>query len=340
MVRIEFVTEMFGSAGTIHNDSGRNFNFQQSRICDPAFNLSTEETLFSRYSPEPDNRETLFIYINNPAVIIGKHQNPWKESDLIWLFEHDIPLFRRISGGGAVFHDTGNILWAFISSRTKFSQESNLTIIQNAAAEYSNLPIDRFSLTARGDILYEGRKISGNALAFRADKVLHHGTLLLNSDLNALGNSLKGLHHFHDLQFSGPAVNSRPAPVAALHSFIPNADNSISPNNISPALLQANFVTSLKKVLIERSHSIRIEDEEEDNEVLFNTIYHRHNSVEWRLRRSPNFNILLKKNLSIGINRGIAHLNSENSDIPHWDITTITGLQAFTDYLRALHLPT
>lgn len=323
---------MFGRLLSGQKLAERSFSLRQLQMQDPATNLGLEEGLFSGYDPALSKQEILLLYVNSPAVVIGKHQNPWKECDLIWLWEHGMPLLRRISGGGTVFHDTGNILWSFIGPKAGFSQEENLCIIRDAAALYSGLPVENFHFTPKGDIFYSGLKISGNALAFRGSRVLHHGTLLIDADLAALKSSLRGLHHYHDLRFTGPAVDSHPAPTAQLSSF------ASLPGSASPDTMMAGFLSALKTTLAEKACTAR---EEPSPTTPAAAAISRHQSVEWQMRRTSPFQILPKNAPPITVNSGIARPNGKNpepADPDALDICTIQGLRALRARLSEKYL--
>ena len=151
---------------------------------DPYFNLAAEEYLVKNIE-EP----CFMLWQNKPSLIIGKHQNPLKEVDLQFAAKENIPIIRRISGGGSVYHDLGNINYSFID----FGKADSLVNF----AKYSQ-PILRVLLSlgveakleGKNDLNIQGRKFSGNASHVYHNKVLHHGTLLYSSDLLILEQSL------------------------------------------------------------------------------------------------------------------------------------------------------
>lgn len=156
-----------------------------SQSNDPSFNLATEEFLL-RNSEE----EIHFFYINNPSVIIGKHQNALAEINLTFLEENNIPLFRRQSGGGTVYHDLGNINFCFIRK----GEQGDLVNFTRATQPIVQV-LNQWNIPARtgqrNDLLVNFKKISGNACHVFKRRVMHHGTLLYNSDLRRLNTSLK-----------------------------------------------------------------------------------------------------------------------------------------------------
>ena len=150
----------------------------------PHFNLAVEEYLF-RTSEE----DVFMLWQNAPTVVIGKNQNAYAEADLEYLKKEGIYLARRITGGGAVYHDLGNVNYSFISRREEGTSFARLAepIIEALAS----LGI-RVSVSGRNDLLCEdGRKVSGCAEYAVGERVLHHGTLLFDADLTALSRALR-----------------------------------------------------------------------------------------------------------------------------------------------------
>ena len=182
---------------------------------DPYINLSLEHTLFLRQLSEP----ILLIYRCKPTVVIGRNQNPWNEVDFRYIKKKKIEFMRRESGGGTVYHDLGNINFSFIVPRTHYSIERNLTILVRALHRLGV----KAKYTAHNDILVEGRKVSGSAFRYRKTHALHHGTLLCNSHLKQLRNSINPPGIVKD----GVMVFSRPSSVANMRQYAPINANII-----------------------------------------------------------------------------------------------------------------
>eukprot|EP01125_Pyxidicula_operculata_P019706 TRINITY_DN7166_c0_g2_i1.p1 TRINITY_DN7166_c0_g2~~TRINITY_DN7166_c0_g2_i1.p1 ORF type:complete len:241 (+),score=17.29 TRINITY_DN7166_c0_g2_i1:33-755(+) len=153
---------------------------------DAIFNLATEEWIFRELNPE---KQTLFLWRNGPTVVIGKHQNPWKECHISNMEQAGVTLARRQSGGGAVYQDLGNTCFTFLSSKNDYSIERNMSIICNALKEDFNINVQ---VTGRNDITLvgDGRKISGSAFKQTNKSCFHHGTIMINVDVDALTNYL------------------------------------------------------------------------------------------------------------------------------------------------------
>lgn len=149
---------------------------------DPFINLALENALLSSIR-EP----SLFLYQNTHCVVIGRAQNPWIEADVSFLQQEKIPLVRRQSGGGTVVHDLGNVNFSFISPKICFDKVQNISLVQQAL---SSLGL-KIEIGERQDLLLAGKKVSGSAFRETKDNCFHHGTLLIQSDLNLLKRSLQ-----------------------------------------------------------------------------------------------------------------------------------------------------
>jgi lipoate-protein ligase A len=174
---------------------------------DPFFNLAAEEYLLRNSAGE-----YLLLYINHPSVIIGKHQVAHREADTGFINSHNIPVIRRITGGGAVFHDYGNLNFTFII-QSIHGKQVNFRKYLLPVIEFLDSIGVKSSFEGKNDLRVNGLKISGNAEHVYHEKVLHHGTLLFNTDLALLGTSLrKDTSHY-----STRAIASNPSPVMNLN---------------------------------------------------------------------------------------------------------------------------
>lgn len=160
--------------------------FLVNKSTNPFFNLALEEYLLKNV----DIREDYFIlWQNEPTIVIGKHQNTLKEINMNFVKDNNINVVRRNSGGGAVYHDLGNINFTFI---TKYDEKHLLdfkTFTNPVVYSLGKLNV-KAELSGRNDILIDGRKISGNSQHIYKDRFLHHGTLLFNSELENLVKAL------------------------------------------------------------------------------------------------------------------------------------------------------
>ena len=156
-----------------------------STSTNPYFNLATEEYLL-----KIKDEEIFLIYINEPCVVVGKHQNLLSEINLQYTLDHNIKLARRISGGGTVYQDLNNLNFSFIHNCTNFEQINFTKFTYPVLEALCEMGLD-VSFSGRNDLLVDSKKISGNAMHIFKTRVLSHGTLLFNTDLNKLSAALK-----------------------------------------------------------------------------------------------------------------------------------------------------
>lgn len=128
----------------------------------------------------------LYFYVNKNAVIIGRNQNAWKECSIANMDADGVQLVRRHSGGGAVFHDNGNLNFSFITEEKHYDLNRQMRVILNAVSKLGL----KAELSGRNDITVDGKKFSGNAFSLAKGNRSHHGTILVNADLTKLSNYL------------------------------------------------------------------------------------------------------------------------------------------------------
>ena len=155
-------------------------------LTDPAINLSLEEYCLKNLDP---NNDYMLFYINEPSVIFGKHQNPFQEANVAYVMDKGIGLIRRISGGGAVYHDYGNLNFSYITAFGTKGLHVFRNLLQPILHTLEALGVHP-ELKENNTIFIEGKKISGNAQYTNLNRTLSHGTLLFNSDLKALNQAL------------------------------------------------------------------------------------------------------------------------------------------------------
>ncbi|MEA3397478.1 MAG: lipoate--protein ligase [Chloroflexota bacterium] len=148
-------------------------------ITDPRINLALEEYILRNLDPEED---FLLFYINGPSIIIGRNQNTLEEINSKYVQAHGVHAVRRLSGGGAVYHDLGNLNFSFITTYEKgnFRNFQKFTAPVTRVLQELGVPAE---LSGRNDILVNGRKISGNAQYRTAGRMFSHGTLLFDTNL-------------------------------------------------------------------------------------------------------------------------------------------------------------
>jgi len=178
---------------------------------DASFNLATEEYLFSHRSDD-----ILFLYVNNPCVVVGRNQDVLSEVNVDFCTTHNIPVFKRMSGGGTVYHDKGNLNYCFISNRVQGESPLDTAFLQPIVHVLADLQVEVL-IGKRKDLwLPGGHKISGTASHVGKTRILHHGTLLYDADLEDLEKSLAA-------KLTGipsRAIASVPSPVKNIRSYL------------------------------------------------------------------------------------------------------------------------
>jgi lipoate---protein ligase len=177
---------------------------------DPCLNLATEEYLLH-------NRKEDFVIlsVNDPSVIVGKHQCVHREVNTRYTESLKIPVLRRISGGGSVYHDHGNLNFAFIR-KSEPGKQINFRLYTAPVVNYLQSAGINARFEGKNDIRVDGLKISGNAEHVYRERVLHHGTLLFDADLNAMRSSLNPVTSGYETR----AVESNRSSVTNLKGMI------------------------------------------------------------------------------------------------------------------------
>lgn len=153
----------------------------------PAYNVALEAYAFKELQSED---ELFILWINEPAIIIGKHQNAVQEINKEYTDANGIHVVRRLSGGGAVYHDLNNLNYTIISNKSEEGAFDFKTFSQPVIETLADLGV-KAEFTGRNDLEIDGKKFCGNAQAYYKGRMMHHGCLLFDVDMTVLGNALK-----------------------------------------------------------------------------------------------------------------------------------------------------
>jgi lipoate---protein ligase len=233
----------------------------------PYFCLAAEEYLLKNFS-----EDIFMLWQSTDAVVVGKHQNANAEINHRFVYENNISVCRRISGGGTVFHDAGNVNFSFIKNVKSPAEISFKIFTAPVVDALAKLGI-KATTSGRNDLLVEGLKISGNAEHIFKNRVLHHGTLLFNSDLQNLGHALKIIPG----KYESKAVQSNRSPVANISSFL---EKGMSVNE---------FIEFLLNVQVEKNGVKRYELNETDIQNILKLSEEKFSTWEWNFGYSPKY---------------------------------------------------
>ena len=236
---------------------------------DPFFNHAVEEYLMKNF-----DEEVFILWINKPAILIGRNQNTLSEINLDYVRKNNIEVVRRLSGGGTVYNDLGNMNFTFITYRDSDPTKDGFEKFARPVIEaLRSLGVDA-KFTGRNDILIEGRKFSGNAQYCGNDKLLHHGTLMYDCDMSKLSYALKS----RDIKFVDKSVKSVGSRVT---NIFPHLSKPMTVEEFKDYL--ENFVIDYHK--IENVYELSEEDIVEIEKIADE----RFRTWEWNYGKSPRY---------------------------------------------------
>lgn len=242
-------------------------------ITDPRINLAIEEYALTTMDVEKDS--FFLFYINQPSIIIGRNQNTIEEINTDFVEANGIIPVRRLSGGGAVYHDLGNLNFSFITKDDGESFRNFKKFTQPIVDALKVMGIDA-ELSGRNDILAEGRKISGNAQFSTKGRMFSHGTLLFNSEMDAVVSALK----VRKDKIESKGIKSIRSRVANISEFL---DEPMSIEEFKQALLISIFGGADNIEYYELT--------EQDWENIHKLSEKRYQSWDWNFGKSPKFNL-------------------------------------------------
>jgi len=248
----------------------------------PYFNLALEEYFLKK---EQINDDLVIIWQNSPAVIVGKHQNTMAEVNIDYVQKHGIHVVRRLSGGGAVYHDLGNINFTFIM-RNQPSRRNDFSYFAKSIVDALRVIGINAEFTGRNDITLDGKKFSGNAQYFYKDKVLHHGTILFDSDLAVVQEVLTVKND----SYTSKAVKSTPSRVTNIRPYL---STPISLETFKHLLVASIFRTHQQPY---REYRLTAADLDGINEL----VEKRYQTWEWNYGASPRYNFRQDKKFAGG----------------------------------------
>lgn len=250
-------------------------------ITDPMINLALEEYVLQHI---PHDDSYFLFYINSPSIIIGKNQNTLEEINKEYIDAKNIKVVRRLSGGGAVYHDLGNLNFSFITADDGASFHNFKKFTQPIVDALNKMGVSA-ELSGRNDIHVGERKISGNAQFSHKGRMFSHGTLMLDSDINEVVKALK----VSSAKIASKGIKSIRSRVANINEFL---ERPLSMEDFKNTLLQAIFHEQGR---IEEYHL-----NESDWKFIHEISKEKYQRWEWNYGASPDFNVVKSKRFPSG----------------------------------------
>lgn len=234
------------------------------------FNIALEEYILSKF-----DQDCFLLYINEPCIIVGRFQNTLAEINYQWVQQHNIPVVRRLTGGGTVFHDMGNLNFSFLMNSADADTVNFARYTAPVLEVLNELGVPAV-LQGRNDLTIKGMKFSGNAKLVQNGKTLQHGTILFNSHVESITQALK----VNPLKFSDKAVKSVRARVTNVVDHLPQA------------MRLADFIPLVRQKVHNlypeaRDYNLCIDDREAVQALVDN----KYGTWDWNFGKSPQYNL-------------------------------------------------
>ena len=242
--------------------------FYRSPCTDPRWNLALEEYVFERMDPK---QSYFLLWQNHNTIVVGKNQNTAAEIDPQFVRERGITVVRRLSGGGAVYHDMGNLNFTFITDALPDHRIDLKHFCIPVLETLRSFGVDA-QLSGRNDITVDGKKFSGNAQYLRRGRVMHHGTILFDSDLSVVGKAL---------QADPEKIRSKG--ISSVRSRVTNLRDHLPPE-VTLADFEARLLECLSAA--ESLSPIALTDEDLAG---IEALRPRYDSWDWTYGRSPEY---------------------------------------------------
>ncbi len=247
----------------------------------PEFNIALEEFCFKKLLQYD---KVFLLWINEPSIIVGKHQNTFEEINSNFVKEKGIHVVRRISGGGAVYHDHNNLNYTIISNEEKGNDFDFKTFSQPVIDTLADLGV-KAEFTGRNDLQIDGKKICGNAQAYIKGRVMHHGCLLFDTDLTVLSKALEV-----------PKVKIESSGTKSVRSVVQNIRPNL-PNKINVHQFSDKILEHMKQKFPEM---VEYKLNKEELEEIEQARKERFGNWKWNYGKSPKSNIVNEKRFKAG----------------------------------------
>ena len=261
--------------------------FVPNELNDPRINLAIEIFLLQEMKVD---EPILLFYINEPSIIIGRNQNTIEEINKEYVDEHGIHVVRRFSGGGAVYHDFGNLNFSFIMPDDGNSFRDFEKLTKPIVQALHEMGVEGAQLKGRNDLVINDMKFSGNAMYATNGRMFAHGTIMFDSDINEVVNALK----VRKDKIESKGIKSIRSRVTNIKPFLPKEKQDMTTEEFRQEILLKIFgVDSVEEV---KTYELTEEDWVKINEI--SDKYYR--NWDWNYGKSPAFDIERRHRFPIG----------------------------------------
>lgn len=259
------------------------------RSTDIRDNLATEQYLMNNV--EFDEPLVLF-YIQKPCIIVGRHQNTLEEINLDYVKEHDITVTRRISGGGAVYDDLGNISFSFVvnSDNDNFGNFKKLT--KPIIDALKDMGATTAEVSGRNDLMVDGKKFSGNAMYTKNGKMFSHGTLAYDVDLSVLSNAL----NVPKDKIESKGIKSVKSRVTNVKPYLKPEYQSLTTEQFRDRLILELFHANNMEEIADKEYQLTDKDKAAIQKLNDDYYY----NWDWVYGKSPDFSVKNRKHFQMG----------------------------------------
>ena len=255
--------------------------YLESKSNDPAYNTALELYAFQELAKE-DN--VFFLWINKPCIVVGKNQNTRQEIDQKYCDEHNIQIVRRVSGGGAVYHDYNNLNYTIISNEDSEADFDFKSMSQPVLDALADMGVDA-QFTGRNDLQIGDQKFCGNAQYIKGKRVMHHGCMMFDVDVSVLSKALTVSKDKYESK-GKTSVRSR---VTNIKDHL--EDKSLTVRDFLNKLREHMYKTyDMKEYILT----------EEDEEKIRAIKAEKNDSWDWVYGSNPDFNVQRKRKLPTG----------------------------------------
>lgn len=258
----------------------------ETNSTDPAYNLAVEQYVFDVM---PKDQDYFWLWQNDNTIVVGKHQNTIQEINQEYVKAHGIKVVRRLSGGGAVYHDMGNVNFTFITNAGNLEQLNLQAFCMPVVRTLEKIGV-KAEVSGRNDISIDGKKFSGNSQYVKQGRIMHHGTLMFDSDLSVVSQALNVTQAKYESK-GFKSVKSRVTnirPYATEGMTMEQFKQILKENMTQPDTVGADGM--IKSSAVEIYH-LTSEDEAEIQKIK----QERYDTWEWTYGSSPKYSVTKKR---------------------------------------------